>query len=202
MNERERKELALSKVLILSLIVVCLIAVVWLAWFHPLPLPKAAGSFAACVKAGNPVQETYPETCVTKDGKHFTNESQRNYLTIDEWQVRLPYPANVHSLSYRIDSADANLAHIQLDDVQGECKGANQLRRAKSGQNLDGLGKTPESYLESPDARLVRKISNYYYLFTTGTPCTREGQDYLQEQIDNLSKGLQGKEINKLEPAS
>jgi hypothetical protein len=29
-------------------------------------------SFEECVAAGNPIMESYPEQCRTKDGKHFT----------------------------------------------------------------------------------------------------------------------------------
>ena len=34
-------------------------------------------SFAECVAAGNPVQESYPERCVTSDGTAFTNPEQQ-----------------------------------------------------------------------------------------------------------------------------
>lgn len=44
-------------------------------------------SFEECVKAGNPVMESYPEQCRTKDGKHFTrnvgNELEKsNFIRI------------------------------------------------------------------------------------------------------------------------
>ncbi len=34
-------------------------------------------SFEQCAAAGNPIQESYPERCVTKDGKSFTNPAQQ-----------------------------------------------------------------------------------------------------------------------------
>lgn len=34
-------------------------------------------SFADCAAAGNPIQESFPEVCVTADGKSFVNETQQ-----------------------------------------------------------------------------------------------------------------------------
>jgi len=34
-------------------------------------------TFEACVAAGNRVQESYPEVCVTEDNKQFINPKQR-----------------------------------------------------------------------------------------------------------------------------
>lgn len=33
-------------------------------------------NFRQCVAAGNPVQESYPEVCVTQDGRSFANPAQ------------------------------------------------------------------------------------------------------------------------------
>ena len=33
-------------------------------------------NFNECVAAGNPVQESYPEVCRSKDGRSFTNPEQ------------------------------------------------------------------------------------------------------------------------------
>lgn len=35
-------------------------------------------SFEECVAAGNPVRESYPEVCATKDGQSFPNQTQVN----------------------------------------------------------------------------------------------------------------------------
>ncbi len=45
---------------------------VWLLWVHPAKGQANVNSFDACVAAGNPVQQSYPEVCITKDGHHFT----------------------------------------------------------------------------------------------------------------------------------
>ena len=38
---------------------------------------KAITNFEECADAGNPIQEIYPEVCVTADGKSFVNEAQQ-----------------------------------------------------------------------------------------------------------------------------
>lgn len=35
---------------------------------------QVADSFESCAAAGNPILESYPEQCTTKDGKHFTKK--------------------------------------------------------------------------------------------------------------------------------
>lgn len=38
---------------------------------------SSINSFADCVSQGNPIQESYPERCITADGKTFTNPEQQ-----------------------------------------------------------------------------------------------------------------------------
>lgn len=40
------------------------------------PSNRAIHTFEECKKAGNKVQESYPEVCVTDDGQSFVNPSQ------------------------------------------------------------------------------------------------------------------------------
>lgn len=40
------------------------------------PHPQTAMSFEDCALLGYPIQETYPEICVTPEGRHFVNPSQ------------------------------------------------------------------------------------------------------------------------------
>lgn len=40
------------------------------------PFKDTVTSFQECVAAGNPVQESYPEVCRSKDGRSFTNPEQ------------------------------------------------------------------------------------------------------------------------------
>jgi hypothetical protein len=77
MNETEKKELALSKIVLIVLAVGGLAAVVWFAWILPAQQAKNIDSFGECVSAGNPVQDSYPEVCTTAEGKRFTNPDQK-----------------------------------------------------------------------------------------------------------------------------
>ncbi|MCA9353734.1 hypothetical protein KC842_02575 [Candidatus Nomurabacteria bacterium] len=38
--------------------------------------PLVIDNFEECVRAGNPVLESYPERCITRDGQSFTNTKQ------------------------------------------------------------------------------------------------------------------------------
>lgn len=38
--------------------------------------PSSISNFDECVAAGNPVMESYPEQCMTRDGRNFVNEKQ------------------------------------------------------------------------------------------------------------------------------
>lgn len=199
MNEREQRELALSKIVLLIVVVIGVIGVIWLAWFHPLPLQQSVTSFEECKQAGNSVQGN-PPTCTDKDGQRFIDDSQQRLLIFKEWGVQFPYPSNVRTLSYRLVAKDPHLALIRLEDVPGDCKGANQLRRAKAGENLDGLGNTPEMLMATMP-QTVKHIDSYYYTFTrAATGCTKEGQDRLAAQIEQLGVGLEGPSIQKLQP--
>lgn len=77
MNETEKKELALSKIVLIAFAVLGLAAVVWFAWILPAQKTKSIDSFGECVSAGNPVQTSYPGVCTTEDGKRFTNPDQK-----------------------------------------------------------------------------------------------------------------------------
>jgi len=67
---------------------------------------KAVTSFADCKAAkGSKTLTTYPEQCVTKDGKTFTDKTQstQKYLIIKEWGVRIPLSAADSGAYYKID---------------------------------------------------------------------------------------------------
>ncbi len=76
----------------------------------PQPSAKKVNSYEDCIKAaGSIMQETYPQVCVTKDGKHFTQPVAQakhsiNYLTLKEWGVKIPLSSNISDAEYRIGS--------------------------------------------------------------------------------------------------
>lgn len=93
--------------LVLILLVVAIVGFVgWFVWQSQQSVDKtytdaakttatasksAVTSFTACKSAtGSMMLETYPEQCVTKDGKKFTDPGQTiRYLDIKEWGVKL-----------------------------------------------------------------------------------------------------------------
>lgn len=73
MNRKEKKKLALAEVALIILAVIGLAVIVWIGWLKPSYHSKATvNSFSECAAAGNPIQTTYPEVCVTAEGRRFT----------------------------------------------------------------------------------------------------------------------------------
>lgn len=60
--------------LIISLAVLALLLLGVGYWYLHQPVAPRITSFTECALAGNPVMESYPRQCVTKDGLHFTEE--------------------------------------------------------------------------------------------------------------------------------
>jgi hypothetical protein len=74
MNHKEKKDLALTEIVLIVLAVIGLGGIIWVAWIKPSNQSKATvNSYNQCVEAGNPVQLSYPEVCVTPEGRRFTN---------------------------------------------------------------------------------------------------------------------------------
>ena len=70
---------------------------------------KPVNNFADCKKAvGSKLVQTFPEVCVTRAGKSFTDTSQstttQQYLTIKEWGVRMTLPAVLEDAYYAFPS--------------------------------------------------------------------------------------------------
>ncbi len=62
---------------------------------------KTITDFAQCKAAGHPIQESYPEACVTPDGQRFTNPDQKvaEQICPDAWyKNEMPSIANENSL--------------------------------------------------------------------------------------------------------
>lgn len=121
LTRKEAKEIAYAKLGIIAAAVLGLGAVVWLAWVRPIQKMADISSFATCKAAGNQIQETYPEVCLTSDGKRFANPDQTKAheaslkndgpllpptdpallkLDVDEWKVEVPLDNNTFDLIY------------------------------------------------------------------------------------------------------
>jgi len=222
MNPKERKELAISEIILITLAVVGMGVVLWLAWARPLKgTQKPVNSFAGCKTAdGSVIQTSYPEVCVTKDGKRFVNPDQkvelpsapgtdntaqtgaasRKKLTIKEWDVAFPYPDNVRSLSYST-AENVGATTITFDDVPGNCKGSSALRRSLKDGNLDGEGHTPAQVREQLGSTAVKQIGDYYYMFQAandGTSAECNLDDATKQQISTILAGFSGSKIQNL----
>jgi hypothetical protein len=138
---------------------------------------EAIANFAQCMQAkGSKFQQTYPETCVTKSGKSFTNTaaSPQKYLVIKEWGVALPLSADI---------ADANYARIAKSvDPQSETVGLSTPGAAASSAdcaaNAMGLAALIRQTAAVHDANYgkpntqadphpvyPKKIGSYYYQY-------------------------------------
>ena len=138
MNSKDRRKLAISEIILICVGVLGLAVLLWIAWFRPLHRNSAVNSYATCIAAGNPVQESYPSVCVTKQGKRFDNPNERlqngggeslpqpvqSYLTIKEWKVRLPLTSDLKDAYYTLDTTGAvYLTTKELQSAQQKITG-------------------------------------------------------------------------------
>jgi len=220
MNRKERKELAISEIVLIILAVIGVAVVVWLAWARPLQTSSATvNSFSDCKAADQSVLQTsYPEVCVTHDGKRFVNPDQkvelpsatgtddgsqtstanRKKLTIKQWKVAFPYPDNVRSLSYH--TTDTSTI-ITFDDVPGYCKGSSYLHRAMKDGDLDGEGHTPAQVIADVGSASVKQIGDYYYMFVRGSDGSSSDcnlDDTTKQQISAIMDGFTGSKVQEL----
>jgi flagellar basal body-associated protein FliL len=75
MNAKEKKELALTEIILIVLAVIGVLAMIWFAWLKP-SREDNVNTYKECAAAGNPVQDSYPSVCVTKGGKRFVNPDE------------------------------------------------------------------------------------------------------------------------------
>ena len=85
------KKLLLITVVILALLI---LGIVWKVAKHPSQTvtDKAATNFEECVAEGNPVMESYPRQCISKDGTHFTENVGNKLEKTDLIQLDTPHP--------------------------------------------------------------------------------------------------------------
>lgn len=188
-SRRERKKLLRSKWLILLLALLGIGLIVWLAWIRPMQQGSNVHSFEECAAAGYPVQESYPEVCVTDDGKRFVNPKQQAAhqtaldgkqellpptdpkllkLDVDEWDISIPLTRDTFDLTYAYfeDGGEEYLYFtykrlIQLD----VCKGDIGLKLTR----MFVKNEAPFSETRPPHVASANKA--YFYAFSKGKPC-------------------------------
>lgn len=186
LTRREKKRLLRSKGLLVLLALLGLAAVGWLVWIRSVQQSRI-DSFEACVRAGNPIQESYPEVCLTKDGKRFVNPKQDKAhqdnaanqddlvppanpallnLDIEEWGVRVPLTEQTFDLIYTYleNGGDEYLLFTYRRLVFNElCKGDIGLKFTRS-----PLENQPPFTPQKPAPTV--KVGQYFYYVTQAGP--------------------------------
>lgn len=188
-SRREKKKLLRAKWLILFFVLLGIGLIVWLAWIRPVQKGSDVHSFEECAAAGYPVQESYPEVCVTPDGKRFVNPKQQAAhqaaidgdqelvppsnpallnLEIQEWGVRIPLALNSFDLTYAYveDGGEEYLLFtykrlIRLD----VCKGDIGLKLSRL------FVKNQPPFSERKPAPIASVDKAYFYVSQAGDPC-------------------------------
>lgn len=172
------------------IIILCIVAAAafagWYIWNENRKSSIESGgsinSFEECTKAGNPVQLSYPEVCVTKDGKRFTNPAQATgqsfegaetqngqiLLKISQWGIEIPLTDANKDLVYHYAKNDAYEAvSFTFKSLQDKniCKtdvGVSLTRKKTQNE--------PPFNIDNPQA--FKKLGTYYYYVAQGsTPC-------------------------------
>lgn len=183
LGRREKKKLLRIKWLIILLALVGVGLVVWLAWIRPMQQGAVIQSFEECVAAGYPIQESYPEVCLTDDGKRFVNPKQdaahqdalaseqellpptdpsQLKLDIDEWSVRLPLTMQTFDLTYAYFDINAEqyiLFTYKRLLQKGLCKGDIGLRLTRSFVKHE-----PPFHAKNPPP--IAQLDKYYFYAT------------------------------------
>lgn len=180
LSRREKKKLSRMRWLIVLVALVLVVLGVWLVWIRPMQRGSGVRSYAECVAAGNPVQESYPEVCLTRDGKRFVNPAQQAAhqaslddtadlrpptnpgllnLDIEEWGVRIPLTAQTFDLSYAYFdlNGEQHILFTYKRLVQkGVCTGDIGLKLTRL-----TLKREPPYTLTNPAP--IAQLGNFYY---------------------------------------
>lgn len=190
LTRREKKKLFRARWLILLGTMILVALVIWLAWVRPMQRESAISSFEECVAAGNPIQESYPEVCLTKNGKRFVNPKQDQAhqasldgkqellpptnpellnLDVEEWGIRVPLTIDTFDLTYAYieDGGSEYLLFtykrlLKLD----VCKGDIGLKLTRS------FSQHQQPFTETNPAPTAQLDKYYFYVaYSDKKPC-------------------------------
>lgn len=140
---------------------------------RPVSVKVTITSFEGCVQAGNPIMESYPRQCRTKDGRTFVEEikveATYHNATADNIVVDLPFPGAVTGKEFAVVGKARGTWYfeasfpIALLDAQGKtiAVGIAQAQGDWMTENFvpfKALIKTPENY--SGASMIVLKKDN------------------------------------------
>ncbi len=190
LSRREKKKLLRAKWLILFVVACAAGVVVWLAWVRPIQKENSINSFDKCVQAGNPIQESYPEVCLTANGKRFVNPTQNQahqasasgeeplvpptnpallVLDVEEWGVRIPLTMETFDLSYAyIENGDSEYVIFTYKRLVrlGACKGDIGLKVTRS-----YVPHSPPYNTGTNPAAIAQVEKSYFYPSYADKPC-------------------------------
>ena len=181
LSRREHKKMRLMKWLVLLVAILGVGLIVWLAWIRPMQKGSDVNSFEECAAAGYLIQESYPEVCLTDDGKRFVNlkkqaAHQANLdgeqelvppsnpallkLEIDEWDITIPLTMDTFDLTYAYFENGGEdyvfFAYKRLIRLDA-CKGDIGLKLSRR------FVKYEPPYSESRPAPLANADKAYFY---------------------------------------
>lgn len=186
-SKKKEAGFGVIEILVILCVIVAAAFAGWYVWNENRKSSMDAGgaisSFEACTKAGNPVQDSYPEVCVTKDGKRFTNPAQmadqstdgaikdkkgQFVLQIKEWGIEVPlndaHKDMVYSYSKFEESDAVSFTFKSLQD-KNMCKtdvGVSLTRQKTQNE--------PPFNIDNPQS--FKKLGTYYYYIAYGgSPC-------------------------------
>jgi hypothetical protein len=189
LSRQEKTKLVRLEWVIVATAIVAVALIIWLAWIRPMQKTAAVTSFEECAAAGNPVQESYPEVCATKDGKRFVNTKQDaahqaslsgdedlvppanpELLRLDvvEWGMRIPLTKDNFDLIY---------TYIENGGEEYLLFTYKRLLRLRACQADIGvrLTRTPllnePPFTENKPAPILRLDKLYYYAKRAAKPC-------------------------------
>ncbi len=161
----------------LSLIVLGLIAIVGILWWSTMrsdesrqaerpSRTKAVTNFEECRRApGSKIMQTFPEQCVTKDGKQFVANAERTAIDVPEWRIRVQQPEGIGDAYYKmLDEHRLLVSTRSLDQIRAGTSGCTSgledivIERAKPGDTRDGQ-MLNEEFLQERG----KKLGDYYY---------------------------------------
>jgi hypothetical protein len=133
------------------------------------PSTQTIKNFEDCKKsAGSKILTTYPEQCVAKDGKTFTDTSQQAgapYLAIKEWGVQIPLAAGIEDAYYRYDPRDTGYAYLSLASLKSTDCAADATTTGVivrfAVDDVDPI--SGEKYIKLVPA--AAHVGNYYYFY-------------------------------------
>lgn len=73
-------------ILFILIIGVLSVGIVGGVYYYSLQKDKKINSFEECAKVGNPIQESSPRICRTKDGRQFIEDLKQEAIKVDEFQ--------------------------------------------------------------------------------------------------------------------